>query len=143
MKRKRSTTSSIRNAAVPDLLDLHPAHHLARDHLDVLVVDVDALQAVDLLDLVDQVALQLLLAAHAQDVVRVDRAVHQRLARADALAFLDVDVRAARQLVLARLGVVAGHEELAVLLLHVAVLTVPSISVMSVRSDHGASQSSA
>ena len=80
MKRNRSTTSSIRNSLSPDLLDLHPAHHLADDHLDVLVVDVHALQPVDLLDLVDQVALQLLLAAHAQDVVRVDRAVHQRLA---------------------------------------------------------------
>ena len=82
MKRKLSTTSSIRNSRVADLLDLHPAHHLADDHLDVLVVDVDALQAVDLLDLVDQVALQLLLAPHPQDVVRVDRAVHQRLAGA-------------------------------------------------------------
>jgi hypothetical protein len=46
---------------VPDLLDLHPAHHLPDHHLDVLVVDVDALQAVDLLDLVHQVALLLLL----------------------------------------------------------------------------------
>ena len=79
------------------------------DDLDVLVVDVDALQPVDLLDLVDQVALQLLLAEHAQDVVRVARAVHQRLARAHALAFLHVDVHAARQRVLARLAVVAGR----------------------------------
>ena len=77
---------------------------------------------VDLLDLVDQIPLQLLLAAHPQDVVRVDRAVHQGLAGLDALAFLDVDVRAARQLVLARLVVVAGDEDLAVLLLDVAVL---------------------
>ena len=37
------------------LLDLHPAHHLPRDDLDVLVVDVHALEPVDLLDLVDQV----------------------------------------------------------------------------------------
>ena len=66
---------------VPHVLHLHPAHHLPDDHLDVLVVDVHALQAVDLLDLVHQVPLQLLLAAHAQDVVRVDGAVHERLAR--------------------------------------------------------------
>ena len=107
---------------VADLLDLHPAHHLPDDHLDVLVVDVDALQAVDLLDLVHQVALQLLLAADAQDVVRVDRAVHQRLAGPHALRLLHVDVGAARQLVLALLAVVARHEDLAVLLGDVAVL---------------------
>ena len=33
--------------AVADILDLDPAHHLARDHFEVLVVDVDALQTVD------------------------------------------------------------------------------------------------
>src|SRR5437867_1305993 len=33
---------------VPDILDLDPPHHLPRDGLDVLVVDVHALQPVDL-----------------------------------------------------------------------------------------------
>ena len=41
---------------VADLADLHAAEHLPDDDLDVLVVDLDALEAVDLLDLVDQVA---------------------------------------------------------------------------------------
>jgi hypothetical protein len=36
--------------------------------------------------------------------VRVARPVHQRLAGADAIAFLDVDVHAARQRVLPRLA---------------------------------------
>ena len=82
------------------------------DDLDVLVVDVHALQPVDLLDLVDQVRLQLLLAEHAQDVVRVARPVHQRLARPDALALLHVDVHAARDQVLARLGArLVGHDD--------------------------------
>ena len=49
---------------VADILDLHPPHHLPDDDLDVLVVDVDALQPVDLLDFVDQVLLQFLLAEH-------------------------------------------------------------------------------
>ena len=89
---------------VADILDLHPPHHLADDDLDVLVVDVDALQPVDLLDFVDEVAVQRLLAKDRQDVVRVARPVHQRLARADAIAFLDVDVHAARQRVLSRLA---------------------------------------
>ena len=72
----------------------------------------DALQPVDLLDLVDQVRLQRLLAEDVQDVVGIARSVHQRLARADALAFLDVHVHAARQRVLARLGArLVGHDD--------------------------------
>src|SRR5690606_27163223 len=93
------------------LLDLHPPHHLADDDLDVLVIDADALQPVDLLDLVDQVGLQLALAEHGQDVVRVARAVHERLTGTDAVALLHVDVHAARQRVLARLAAVVGHDE--------------------------------
>ena len=82
---------------VAHVLDLHPAQHLPDDRLDVLVADVDALQAVDGLHFVDQVALQRLLAQHVEDVVRVARAVHQLFAGAHALALLDVDVHAARQ----------------------------------------------
>ena len=88
---------------VADVLDAHAAQHLTNDDLDVLVVDGDALQAVDLLDLVDEVRRELLLALDAKDVVRVRRPVLQRLARADAVARLDVDVLALRDQVLARL----------------------------------------
>jgi hypothetical protein len=49
------------------------------------------------MDLVDQIRVQRLLAEDRQDVVRVARAVHERFARTDAVAFLDVDVHAARQ----------------------------------------------
>jgi hypothetical protein len=52
--------------------------------------------------IVDQVRLQLLLTEHGEDVVRVARSVHERLARADAVAFLDVHVHAARQRVFPR-----------------------------------------
>ena len=51
-------------------LDLHLLQHLAHDHFDVLVVDAHALQPIDLLDLVDQVAGELLDPQDAQDVVR-------------------------------------------------------------------------
>ena len=66
------------------------------DHFQVLVVDVHALQTVDFLNLVDHVLLQFVFAEHVQDVVRVARAVHQRIAGVHALAFLHVDVNAAR-----------------------------------------------
>src|SRR5438309_1925364 len=66
---------------VAHLFDAHPSEHLADDDLDVLVVDGHALQAIDLLHLVDQVTLQLAIAAHRQIVVRVGRPVHEALAR--------------------------------------------------------------
>src|SRR4051812_19065949 len=102
---------------VADILDPHPPHHLPRDDFDVLVVDVDALQPVDLLDFVYQVLLQLLLAQHPQDVVRVRRTVHQLLAGAHALPFVHVDVHAAGQRVLAWLGrIIRDDDDLALTL---------------------------
>src|SRR5262249_48762778 len=88
---------------VAHILALHPPHHLARAGLDLLAVAADALEPAPLVYLVDEIRLQRLLAKHVQDVVRIARTVHQRLARADALAFLDVHVDATRQRVLARL----------------------------------------
>ena len=69
----------------------------------MLVVDGNALEPVDLLDLVDEVRRELLLALDAKDVVRVCRPVLQRLARADAVTRLDVDVLALGDEVLAGL----------------------------------------
>jgi hypothetical protein len=68
----------------------------------VLVVDTDALQAVDLLDLVDEPCSELFLALDAQDVVRIGRPVLQRIARANAVARLHLDVLAFGDQVLAR-----------------------------------------
>src|SRR5215831_5346344 len=80
---------------VADVFDLHPAHHLADDGLDVLVVDVDALQAVDLLHGVDEIGLRVLFAEDGENVVRIERAVNERLAGAHVFALLHIDVRAA------------------------------------------------
>jgi hypothetical protein len=52
----------------------------------VFVVDGNRLRAVDLLDLVDQVALQLADAEDRQNVVRIDRTVNERIAGANALS---------------------------------------------------------
>src|SRR5439155_1415912 len=83
------------------------------DDLDVLVVDRDALQAVDLLHLVHQVALQLTVAEHRQVVVGVGRPVHERLAGLHPVALVDDDVLAARDQVLARLAAVGADDDLA------------------------------
>src|SRR5262249_30207745 len=99
---------------VADVFDLHPAHHLARDGLDVLVVDVDALQAVDLLNSVHEVGLGVLFAQNREQVVEVERAVNERFTGADVLAFLNVDVGAARDSIfLGGLAVLAFDVDLA------------------------------
>src|SRR4029077_15381407 len=81
---------------VADVFNLDPTHHLTRDSLDVFVVDVDALEAVDLVNGVDEVSLGIFLAKNREEVVEVERPVDERFTGADVLAFLDVDVDAAR-----------------------------------------------
>ena len=89
----------------------------------MLVVDVDALQPVDFLNRIDQVGLRVLFAEDGQQIVRVERAVNERLAGADVLAFLHVDVHAARDGVfLHRLAILALDVDLALALGDFAVL---------------------
>ena len=83
--------------------NIHLLQHLANDHLDVLVVDIDALQPVDLLDLVDEVGRELLHALDRQDVVRCRISVDDVIALLDHVAILQVDVLALRDQVLDRL----------------------------------------
>ena len=111
-----STCSSTRKFVSPGSVTRHAAQHLANDHLDVLVVDAHALESVDLLDLVDEVLRERALAEHLEDVVRVRRTVHQRLARADAVAFAHREVLALRDQVLARIADLGNHEHLALAL---------------------------
>ena len=51
--------------------DLDLLQHLANDHLDVLVVDLHALQSIDLLDLAHEIFGERLDAEHLEDVVRI------------------------------------------------------------------------
>src|SRR5215211_3137391 len=103
------------------LVDLHLLQHLADDHLDVLVVDVDALQPVDLLALVDQIGGEILDALDRKDVVRRGVALDDEVALLDDVAILQMDVLALRDQVLLRLLVaVVGLDGDAPLVLVVA-----------------------
>ncbi|MCB9958360.1 MAG: hypothetical protein H6843_07135 [Rhodospirillaceae bacterium] len=93
-KSSRSTCSPTRKVVSPGVGDLDLLQHLANDHLDVLVVDLHALQPIDVLDLVDQIVGQRLHAHHRQDVVRHRVAVHQQVALDHQVALLDGDVLA-------------------------------------------------
>ena len=100
---------------VARLVDADLAEHLADDDLDVLVVDRDALAPVDLLDFLDQVALDGVLAPGVEVLLRVDRAVGDRVAGADLLAVLDLELRVVRDRVLALDDVLgADHETVVV-----------------------------
>ena len=72
--------------------DLHLAQHLADDDLDVLVVNLDALEAVNFLHFVDQVLLQVLRSADLEDFVRNDRTFGELLALLHEVALEDDDV---------------------------------------------------
>src|SRR5581483_8810051 len=72
--------------------DFHLAQHLAHDDLDVFVVNLDALQAIDLLHFVDQMFLQFLRAADLQNFVWHDGAFGQLLAFFHVIAFEHDDV---------------------------------------------------
>ena len=59
----------------------------------MLIVDVNALQTVDLLNFLDEVVLGVVAAAYAEDVVRVDAALGEGIALLYLIAGLDADVR--------------------------------------------------
>ena len=92
------------NARIAALDDLHLAQHRANDYFDVLVVDVDALRAIDLLHFLHEVVLQRGFALDAQDVVRIERAFVELVARLDVLALRNHQVRARRDIVLVLLA---------------------------------------
>jgi len=73
---------------------LHPAHHLAHNDFDVLVVDAHPLQAVDFLDFIHQVFGQGHLALDLENVLGDGGAADQRFAGAHVIALVDVDVLA-------------------------------------------------
>src|SRR5690606_7613299 len=98
-------------AAVARVGDLDLAQHLADDHLDVLVVDLHALQAVDVLDLLDQVRGQRLDAQQAQDVVRARLAVHDGLALLHVFALEHDDLAVLRDQLLVLLAVRALDDQ--------------------------------
>src|SRR5437762_1018447 len=97
-----------KEVGVAHVFDFDTAHHLTNDGFDVLVIDVDALEAVDLLNGVDEIGLREFFAEDGQQVVQVGRTVDDSFAGFDVFAFLNVDVDAARnRIFLAGLAVFA------------------------------------
>src|SRR6266536_620640 len=99
-------------ARVAALQHGHALQHLPDDQLDVLVVDGHTLRGVDLLDLLDQVALRGPDAEHPQHLLGVGHTVDDGLADVDLLAVLDPQARAARHDRLPLLALVRGDRHL-------------------------------
>src|SRR5690625_3005913 len=87
--------------------------HVPDDGADVLVIDLDALQAVDLLDLVEEVLLHRTRPLDAEDVVRVDGPLAEAVAGADHVALMDAQVLADGDLVGALVALGRGDDDLA------------------------------
>ena len=100
--------------------DPHLLQHLAHDHADVLVVDLHALEPVDLLDLVQEVLLHRARALDAQDVVRVDRALGEAVTGPHLVALVDAHVLPDRHLVRPRRALLRRDVHLALAALDVA-----------------------
>ena len=94
---------ALEEVGVAGIDDIDLLQHLTDDHLDVLVVDVDALQPIDLLDLVDEIGGELLDALDRQNVVRRRIAVDDVIALFDDVAVLKMDVLALRDQIFDRL----------------------------------------
>src|SRR6185295_11313388 len=84
-----------------DAFDSHFAEHLRNDDFDVLVVDIHALAAIDVLNFASQVLLHGFFAGNAENIVRHERTVDERLAGTHKVARVDAQVLAVRNQVLA------------------------------------------
>src|SRR5690606_3261114 len=111
---------ALEELAVAAVRDADLLEHLADDGPDVLVVDLHALEAVDLLDLVQQILLHGARPLDPQDVVRVDGPLAQTVARPDGIALVDAQVLADRHLVHALRALRRDHDDLALAALDVA-----------------------
>ena len=81
-----------KEAGVARFVNLHFAHHLTDDDLEVLVVDLHTLQAVNVLDLIHDIFLHCRRAFDGKDVGRRDGTVGQRRSGAHVVVFLHEDL---------------------------------------------------
>ena len=99
--------------AVTGRYDQNFAQHLANDHLDVLVVDLHTLQAINVLDLTNQVTRQRFDALQSQDIVRRRLTISNDFAAYHLLAFKHVQMTPLRNQILVALARLVGQHQTA------------------------------
>ena len=80
----------------PMFLILRFLQHLADDHLDVLVVDINSLRLVNALDFANEILLDAANALKFQNLLRIERPFGQPVARFDDLPRLDLQLATVR-----------------------------------------------
>jgi hypothetical protein len=101
---------ALEEARVTRINDLHLLEHLTDDDLDMLVVDLHALEPVHFLNLVQEVFLSPVDAVDTENVVRVDRAFRQTFARMNLIAVENKQMLAVRNHVLAGEVILAADD---------------------------------
>ncbi len=81
---------------IPWIHDLHVSQHLRHDDLDVLVVDRHVLRTVDLLDLCEEISLDRFDPFDAQDVLRYQVSVDQRITGDHMVTLVNTEVLSVR-----------------------------------------------
>ena len=93
----------LEEGGVAGVVDLHLAHHLTNDDLEVLVVDLHTLQTIDVLNLVDNVLLNGGRALDGENVVGSDDSVGERCAGTHGVVLLHKNLLRQRYKILALL----------------------------------------
>ena len=104
----------LEETGVAGLVDLHLAHHLTNDDFEVLVVDLHTLQAIDVLDFVDDVFLDSRGALDLEDIGRRDSTIRERHTSVDRVTLLDEDLLRGRYEVLTLSAELGGDDDLTV-----------------------------
>ena len=91
--------------------DVNLAQHLADDHFYVLVIDLHTLQAVDVLNLLNEVVREVLNTLQTQNVVRVRLTISDDFASRDLLTLEHVQVAPLRNQLLMALARLIGNDE--------------------------------
>ena len=110
----------LEEAGISRILDLDLRHHLANNHLEVLVVDLHTLHAVNLLYLINDVLLDTRGTQDVQDVGRRDSTIRQRRTGLHEVVLLDDDLTRQRYQVTLHLTLFRGDDDLTITTLDLA-----------------------
>src|SRR6056297_1899314 len=102
---------ALQELAVARVENFDLAQHLPDDDLDVLVVDLHALEPIDVLDFLHQVIGQRLDAQQAKNVVRIELAVDDGFALLHVLAFEHLDLTPLRNQIFVRIALLVGNHQ--------------------------------
>ena len=98
--------------------DLHLAHHLTHDNLEVLVIDLHTLQTIHVLYFVDNIFLHGGGTLDGKDVVWRDDTIRKRCASTDSIMLLHKDLLGERYLVTLLVACLGSDDNLAVTTFH-------------------------